>query len=209
MLLAFLLKGIIVGMIIAIPTGPVGVLCVRRTILSGKLAGFMSGMGAATADAVFGVIAGFGLTVISDWLLGYQDWLRIIGAGFLLYMGSAAIWTEPHVRPPSGLDPDLWRYYVSTFLLTITNPITILAFVAIFAAVGFTGREATLGAAAIMVLGVWLGSLLWWLALSFGAGLFRKSLDYRHLTWMNRGSGGILVLCGVALIGTLLREHFG
>src|SRR6266702_2221334 len=95
MLLGFLLKGMLVGIVIALPAGPVGVLCIRRTIFHGRLAGFISGLGASTADAVFGIIAGFGLTVVSDWLLGYQDWLRLGGAGFLIYIGVSAFTGDP------------------------------------------------------------------------------------------------------------------
>ena len=110
----------------------------------------------------------------------------------------------------SQRDPEtLFADYASTFALTITNPLTILAFLAIFAGIGFTGGEATLGRAAILVLGVWLGSLLWWAALSLGAGLLRLSFRRNHLVWVNRGSGGILVLSGVMLIASLLVEHWG
>ena len=84
MLLGFLLKGIVVGIVIAVPVGPVGVLCVRRTILEGRLAGFVSGLGAATADAIFGIIAAFGLTFVSDWLMSYEQWLRGAGGCYLL-----------------------------------------------------------------------------------------------------------------------------
>jgi threonine/homoserine/homoserine lactone efflux protein len=132
MLLAFLLKGVLVGIIIAVPAGPVGVLCIRRTIFHGRLAGFASGLGASTADAVFGVIAGFGLTVVSDLLLDYQDWLRLGGAGFLLYIGIRALAAGPIEGEQSERDPEgLLADYASTFVLTITNPITILAFLAI------------------------------------------------------------------------------
>jgi threonine/homoserine/homoserine lactone efflux protein len=210
MLLGFLLKGVLVGIIIAVPAGPVGVLCIRRTILNGRLAGFTSGLGAATADAVFGIIAGFGLTVVSDVLLGYQDWLRLGGAGFLLYIGISAFTTDPLAGMRSQREPEtLLADYVSTFALTITNPITILGFLAIFASVGFTGEQATLGRAAILVLGVWLGSLLWWAGLALGAGMLRLSFDRAHLVWINRGSGGILVFSGIALLGSLLIQHIG
>jgi threonine/homoserine/homoserine lactone efflux protein len=210
MLLALLLKGMLVGIVIAVPVGPVGVLCIRRTIFHGRLAGFLSGLGAATADAVFGVIAGFGLTVISDLLLDYQDWLRLVGAGFLLYIGVSALRADPLAGTQSQRDPDgLLADYLSTFVLTITNPITIIAFLAIFAGIGFTGQGATLGGAAVLVLGVWLGSLLWWAGLAFGAGMVRLSFRRDHLVWINRGSGGILVFSGVALLGSLLVQHFG
>ena len=210
MLLAFLLKGVLVGIIIAVPVGPVGVLCIRRTIFHGRLAGFVSGLGASTADAVFGIIAGFGLTVVSDLLLGYQDWLRLGGAGFLLYIGIRAFVAGPLGDVQSERDPEgLLADYVSTFVLTITNPITILAFLAIFAGIGFTGPQATVGRAGVLVLGVWLGSLLWWAALAFGAGMVRLSFERNHLVWINRASGGILVFSGGVLLGSLLVRHFG
>ena len=210
MWLALLLKGMLVGIVIAVPAGPVGVLCIRRTIFHGRLAGFLSGLGAATADAVFGIIAAFGLTVISDVLLDYRDWLRVGGGAFLLYIGITAFTADPLAGTQTQRDPeDLLNDYLSTFALTITNPITILAFLAIFAAIGFTGAEATLGRAAILVLGVWLGSLWWWAALSLGAGMLRLSFDKHHLVWINRGSGGILVVSGVALIGSLVFHYFG
>lgn len=210
MWLVLLLKGALVGIIIAIPAGPVGVLCIRRTIFHGRGAGFVSGLGAATADAVFGIIAAFGLTVVSDLLLDYRDWLRIGGGALLLYIGITAFTADPLAGTQTQRDPeDLLNDYLSTFALTITNPITILAFLAIFAGIGFTGEEATIGRGAILVLGVWLGSLWWWAALSLGAGMMRRSFDKHHLVWIHRGSGGILVISGVALIGSLLFEHFG
>jgi len=210
MLLVFFLKGIVVGIIIAVPVGPVGIMCIRRTVFEGKLAGFVSGLGAATADAVFGIIAGFGLTVVSDWLLGYQQLLRIAGACLLLAVGGHSLLAGQPPKLGSARNPEsLSWYYASTFAVTLTNPITILAFLAIFAAVGLTGAEATLGRAAILVLGVWVGSLLWWLALSFGAGFFFRSFEARHLAWINRGSGAILVLSGAALLADLLAKHTG
>jgi len=208
-LLWLLLKGVLVGILIAVPTGPVGVLCIRRTIFYGRRAGFVSGLGAATADAVFGIIAAFGLTVVSDMLLAWQNWLRFGGAGFLLFIGTTSFLSDPLAGSQRHRDPEsLVADYASTFALTITNPVTILAFLAIFAGLGFTGKEATLGRAAILVLGVWLGSLLWWGALAIGAGLMRLSFQRRHLVWINRGSGGILVFSGIALIGSLLLQNF-
>jgi threonine/homoserine/homoserine lactone efflux protein len=208
MLLAFFLKGIVVGVVIAVPVGPVGVMCVRRTILEGKLAGFMSGLGAATADAVFGVIAGFGLTAVSDWLIDYQQWLRVVGGCYLLYIGGAAFVAEPPRELESESDPEgLLRDFFSTFVLAVTNPITVLAFLGIFAAIGLGGTQATFGRAAILVLGVWIGSLLWWLMLSFGVGYFRHSIEPRHFAWISRGSGAILFLSGAALLTTLIINY--
>jgi threonine/homoserine/homoserine lactone efflux protein len=208
MLLAFFLKGIVVGVVIAVPVGPVGVMCVRRTILDGKLAGFMSGLGAATADAVFGVIAGFGLTAVSDWLIDYQQWLRVVGGCYLLYIGASAFAAEPPRELESESCPEgLLRDFLSTFVLAVTNPITVLAFLGIFAAIGLGGTQATFGHAAILVLGVWIGSLLWWLMLSFGVGHFRHSIEPRHFAWISRGSGAILFLSGAALLTTLIINY--
>ncbi|MGD9617562.1 MAG: LysE family translocator [Alphaproteobacteria bacterium] len=209
-MLTFFWKGVLVGLIIAVPAGPVGILCIRRTIFHGRLAGFISGMGAASADAVFGIIAGFGLTVVSDWLLGYQEWLRLIGAGFLLFIGISALTADPFAEIPSQRDPEtLLADFASTCALTLTNPLTILAFLAIFAGIGFTGEDATLAGAAILVFGVWFGSLLWWAALIAVAGTLRRSFRRNHLVWINRGSGGILMLSGVGLLGSVLARYLG
>jgi threonine/homoserine/homoserine lactone efflux protein len=209
MLFVFFLKGIAVGLVIAVPVGPVGVLCIRRTIFEGRLFGFLSGLGAATADTIFGIIAGFGLTVVSDLLLGYQEWMRAAGGLFLVYIGISAL--RKRVVRPEKLDTsaeNLLSAYLSTFVLTITNPLTILAFLGIFAGVGFTGEEATLGRAAMLVAGVLVGSLIWWIGICLGAGLFRNSFGDRRLVWLNRISGGILTLSGIGLLCSLLYDKF-
>lgn len=208
MLLGFLLKGMLVGLVIAVPVGPVGVLCIRRTILDGRLAGLFSGLGAASADSFFGIIAGFGLTVISDSLFYYQDLLRIGGAAFLLYVGTTSLMSDPDARRRSDDQPEgLFGDFASTFVLTITNPVTILSFIAIFGAIGFTGEQATLLHATILVAGVWCGSFLWWIGLIAATGLLRLTFQRQHLVWINRGSGGILVFAGVMLLGSLVVEH--
>src|SRR5258708_10022116 len=198
MLFVFFLKGIAVGLVIAVPVGPVGVLCIRRTIFEGRLFGFLSGLGAATADTIFGIIAGFGLTVVSDLLLGYQEWMRAAGGLFLVYIGISPL-RKRVVRPekPEKSAENLLSAYLSTFVLTITNPLTILAFLGIFAGVGFTGDAATLRRAAILVAGVLAGASVWWIGISLGAGLFRKAFRERHLVLLNRISGSLLALSGL------------
>ena len=209
MLIGFLLKGLLVGIVIAVPVGPVGILCIRRTILDGRLAGLFSGLGAATADSLFGIVAGFGLTVISDSLFYYQDYLRVGAAVFLLYVGITSLMSDPTVRRRADDDAQgLFGDFASTFVLTITNPVTILSFLAIFGAIGFTGEQATLTHAGILVAGVWCGSFLWWIGLIAAAGLLRLSFKRRHLVWINRGSGGILVAAGVLLLCSLVVEHW-
>ena len=160
-----------VGVVIAVPVGPVGILCLRRTIFEGRLSGLVSGLGAATADALFGVVAAFGLTLVYRWLISWEDWLRAAGGVYLLYSGGSALFSKAHEKMTEESDPEtLVRGFASAFALTITNPVTILVFLAIFAALGLGGAPAALLRAAFLVLGVWVGSLMWWLGLSLRRG---------------------------------------
>jgi threonine/homoserine/homoserine lactone efflux protein len=199
MLIVTLLKGIAVGIVIALPAGPVGVLCVRRTLFEGISFGLVSGLGAASADTVFGIVAGFGLTFVSDWILGYRNWLGAAGGTFLLYIGGRALLTQA-VREPEPLAGEaLFGAYASAFALTITNPITILAFAAIFAQVGID-QDATLASIAVLVAGVFTGSALWWLGLTIGITWLRRRARHFTLAWLNRASGGLLTVSGAGLL---------
>jgi threonine/homoserine/homoserine lactone efflux protein len=205
LLLIALLKGVAIGVVIALPVGPVGVLCVRRTVFEGPTYGFISGMGAATADTIFGVIAAAGLTFLRDFLLSYQDWFGIAGGAFLLVVGVRTLIAPPTDRETVPLTGERHvTAYFSTFALTITNPITILAFAAIFAKVGVSESAGifTLGA---LVVGVFCGSLFWWLGLSFGLFALQRLAGSFHLTWVNRISGSILAISGMGLLGAALK----
>ncbi|HEX9370073.1 MAG TPA: LysE family transporter [Roseiflexaceae bacterium] len=133
---SLLLRGLVVGFSIAAPVGPIGVLCIRRTLADGQVAGFVSGLGAATADAIYGSIAGFGLTFISGILVSQQGWLRLIGGLFLCYLGVKTLLARPAERPASAGGVGLVGAYASTFFLTLTNPLTIFAFLGVFAGLG-------------------------------------------------------------------------
>ena len=208
MVLVFFLKGIAVGAVIAVPVGPVGILCLRKTIFEGELAGLISGLGAASGDAFFGVIAAFGLTFISQWLLGYESLLRAAGGCYLLYAGAHALLRlRPVATGAYRSRETLFHSFVSTFLLTITNPLTILVFLGIFEALGLRGAHATLLLAAALVVGVWTGSFVWWLTLSLGIGMFRRAIGPRHLGWISRGSGAVLFLSGAALVATSVMKQ--
>jgi threonine/homoserine/homoserine lactone efflux protein len=198
-LLVDLLKGVAVGIVIALPVGPVGVLCVRRTLFEGPSFGFVSGLGAATADTIFGIIAGFGLTFVRDLLLGYQDWLGAAGGVFLIAVGIKALTMPGDIEPEPVEDEALFAAYASTFALTITNPITILAFAGIFAKVGVSEEAGFLDTGAL-VGGVFFGSLCWWVGLSFGIAGLRRAAGVVRLVWLNRVSGAILTLSGLGLL---------
>jgi threonine/homoserine/homoserine lactone efflux protein len=201
---SFLISGIIIGFSIAAPVGPIGVLCIRRTLAEGRLHGLVSGLGAATADAVYGCIAAFGLTFISDVLVQQQLWLRLIGGTFLLFLGVRTILSKPSEKPPSEKRTGLLTAYGSTFFLTLTNPVTILSFAAIFAGIGVGSAVADYGSAALLVFSVFAGSALWWLILSGTVSLLQKRVTPRGLMWINRISGAIIVGFGVFILTGLL-----
>jgi threonine/homoserine/homoserine lactone efflux protein len=207
--LLYLIKGIVVGMVIAVPAGPVGVLCVRRTFFEGALFGIASGLGAAIADVIFGIVAGLGLTVVRDLLLGYQDWLGAFGGLYLLAIGWRTLLSHANADPQPITGENLAAAFVSTFALTITNPITILAFAGIFAKVGFDSDGVSLVLVLILVGGVFVGSLVWWLGLSFGIAALRRFAHMQHLAWVNRVSGTILIVSGVGLLTSVALNLAG
>src|SRR3972149_356297 len=161
-----LLQGLLLGFSIAAPVGPIGVLCIRRTLADGRLNGFLSGLGAATADMLYGAVAAFGLTFITDLVVGQANWLRLIGGIFLLFLGTRTFLAKPAEGPAQASHGGLFGAYLSTFLLTITNPMTILSFIAIFAGLRLGDTNGSYLSAGFMVLGVFLGSATWWLGLS-------------------------------------------
>lgn len=195
-------RGLVIGFSIAAPVGPIGVLCIRRTLADGQIAGLVSGLGAATADAFYGCVAGFGLTFISSLLIDQQMWLRLVGGLFLLYLGIKTLLSRPAEQAAKTAGNGLLSAYASTFLLTVTNPLTILSFAAIFAGLGLTNTTGSYASALILVLGVFLGSASWWLLLSGGVGLFRDKFNTQGMVWVNRISGVMITAFGaVALVG--------
>jgi threonine/homoserine/homoserine lactone efflux protein len=200
------LRGLVIGFAIAAPVGPIGVLCIRRTLAEGRAAGLVSGLGAATADAIYGFVAAFGVTYISTILMGQQTWIRLFGGLFLCYLGIRTFVAKPPDEPSSSPDGvSLVGAYVSTFFLTLTNPMTVLSFAAIFAGLGIGSATGDYSSAALLVLGVFLGSGLWWLLLSGGVSLFRTKLKPRTLGWVNTLSGIIILGFGVTAILSLAR----
>lgn len=194
------LRGLIIGFSIAAPVGPIGVLCIRRTLAEGRLTGFLSGLGAASADMFYGAVAAFGLTAVQDLLLGGSDWLRLAGGIFLLVLGVKAFLSKPSERGVNATRSGQFGAYISTFFLTLTNPLTILSFIAIFA--GLRLGETTRGytSASLMVLGVFLGSAAWWLTLSTAVSFLRDKFTPALLAWVNRLAGVIIFAFGLAAL---------
>jgi threonine/homoserine/homoserine lactone efflux protein len=195
-----LLTGAIVGFSIAAPVGPIGALTIRRTLAHGRLAGFITGLGAATADSLYGALAAFGLTMITAYLVAQQRWLSISGGLFLCYLGVRTFLARPAVPGQEADAAGLLAAYASTVFLTLTNPATILSFIGIYAGLGLAGGSADYADAAAFVAGVFSGSASWWLLLSVGIGALRENMSVRELRWINRMSGAVIAAFGVAAV---------
>lgn len=189
-------KGLLFGFLLAATVGPMWVLCFRRTIEQGALAGFVSGMGIAVADGLYGAVAAFGLTAVSGLLLQYRFWIGLAGAVFLVYLGVKILIAKPLLNREFQPNVSHAEAFLSTLGLTLANPPTILAFAAIFAGLGLASGS-DYGAASLVVLGVFLGSASWWLVLAAGAGWLRGRIGPALFRAINIVSG--LSILGFAI----------
>jgi threonine/homoserine/homoserine lactone efflux protein len=185
------IKGLLLGFAIAVPVGPIGVLCIRKSIQFGRLSGFFTGLGAAAADTFYGALAIFGLSLISNFLVSFQQIFQLIGGLILAYMGIKIYRSKQPEGKQKVTHITLLKDFLTTFILTLTNPMTILTFVMIFAGFGITSNNRIQGS--FFILGVFLGSALWWLILSEGIAFFRKKFTPRSIIWINRGAGLMLL----------------
>ena len=187
------LKGLAFGFLLAATVGPMWILCFRRTLAHGRVFGLVSGMGVATADALYGIVAAFGLTAVSNFLLAQKFWLGLAGGVFLCWLGVKTLLSRPGERAADAHATSLAAAYGSTLVLTLTNPATILAFVAIFAGLGLAA-SGSYAEASMVVLGVVLGSAAWWIILALGAGWLRNRSSPRLLRTIN-------IVAGVSILG--------
>lgn len=193
----FFWQGLILGFSIAAPVGPIGVLCIRRTLSDGMRIGLISGLGTATADAVYGLIAALGLTALTTLLIEHQWYLRSLGGLFLLYLGYTIFRSHPAQAAATASHTNLLSAYSSAFVLTITNPMTILSFAAVFAGLG-AGSSGSIHEALLLVSGVFSGSMLWWLVLSGLVHSLRSRFTPNKLRWVNQLSG--LIIAGFGMV---------
>lgn len=197
--LGVIIRGIAIGFSIAAPVGPIGLLVIRRSLVDGRAAGLATGLGAATADALYGAVAGLGLSAVTAALAGGSFWMRLVGGLFLCVLGVKAIRSRPPEdagvdRRPAGLA----RAFASTLALTLANPMTIMSFAAVMASVGV--GAAGVASVAAFILAVFAGSALWWLLLAGGVGLFRSRISPRVLAWVNTASGVMLAGFGALAV---------
>ena len=200
---ALFLKGLAFGFLLAATVGPMWVLCFRRTLAQGKLAGFVSGMGIAVADGLYGAVAAFGLTAVSGFLLQRQFWIGLAGGIFLLYLGIKTLLARPDPREADANPAGLLTGFLSTLGLTLANPPTILAFAAIFAGLGLVSNDYS--AASLVVLGVFLGSASWWVVLAAGAGRLRERIGPNLFRIVNVVSGITILGFAVWQLARVLR----
>ncbi len=198
----FFFKGLLIGFVVAVPVGPIGLLCVNRALSRGPVYGLISGLGVATADALSAGIAVLGLTLFLGFLLSQQVWLHLIGGLFLCYLGFRTFMARPVGQTVSVQEKGLVRAYVSMFFLTLTNPVTILSFMAIYAGWGVHNLGGDYLSAGLLTLGVFVGSALWWFILASGLLVFGPKFTYPGLRWVHRISGVIIAAFGfIVLLG--------
>lgn len=182
--LDLLLRGVLAGLAIAIPVGPVNILCISRTLTSGRVAGIISGLGAATADTLYGGIAGFSISMVINFLVREKFWIRLVGGALLVIIG-LVYWFKRPKSLKEQAEESTHSEYVTTLLLTLTNPTTVLSYMAVLAALRL-GQPRPWTLNLILVLGIFCGSMLWWIVLAMASGHFRDRFNDGAVIWMNR-----------------------
>lgn len=204
MSIEYLIKGMIIGFSASAPLGPIGILCVQKTINKGRISGYVSGLGAAMADIIYAIISGFGLTIISNFIIQQQLYLRICGGIVLLYLGIKIFLTNPGIQiRKQSKEKNFFSDFISIFLLTISNPITLFVFAGVFAGFGLVNADIDYKLVTELVFGVFLGAAIWWIILVTLIDMFRSRIRLRRLLWINKTSGVIIVLFGIAAIISL------
>lgn len=214
----FFIKGLVVGFLIAAPVGPVAVMCIHRTLAHGRLAGYVCGLGATVADTIFGAIAALGLGFVANIVMAYHTWLRIGGGILLVALGlklalarhltAAAEKQEAEEERGERIQPkpagSRFEFHIgnftAAFAIMITNPITLVSFAAIFAVIDIADIGDVAPWSVSLVSGVFLGAGLWWSLLILVAGAMRERIDATAILWINRVSGGLILVFGLVLL---------
>lgn len=195
-----LVSGFIIGFLIAAPVGPLGILCIRRTLTEGRACGLACGLGVAVADAIYACIAAVGVAFVWNVLIPQKPWINLLGGAFLCYLGIRIFRASPKEEGAPIKGAGLVGAFISTFFIAFANPMTTLYFMAIFAAFGIATANINYIHIGILVLGVFVGSALCWLIVSLGINIFRKRFNPNTLRWINRISGIIIANFGLILL---------
>lgn len=203
-------RGVIIGLMASIPLGPVGVLCIQRTISKNFRSGFISALGAATADTLFASIAFFALAFITSFMEAHFVLLKILGGLCIIFVGCNIFFSNPvvQIRRNRAGKSNLWQDFISVFFITLSNFVFILVFVALFATFGLSYEGIPRGNEIAMITGVFCGCTAWWLILTATVNMFRRRFRPRHLLWINRISGAVIILLGaLALLSIIINFH--
>ncbi|MGA2739114.1 MAG: LysE family translocator [Bryobacteraceae bacterium] len=201
--LELLSKGVLAGLAISAPVGPVNVLCISRTLSNGRIAGVISGLGAAAADTVYGAIAGFSISFVIDFLLREEFWIRLCGGTLLIALGVRYYFKKPQSLAREGRS-SAHSEFITAFLLNLTNPTTVLSFLAVLATLGM-GHHRARWLTILLVAGIFGGAMLWWILLTAATSRFRERFNDNAMLWMNRIAG--LAIGGFGIV-TLALSHW-
>jgi threonine/homoserine/homoserine lactone efflux protein len=208
-LVILFLKGCLIGFSIALPVGPIAMLCIRHALLRGTIYGLVAGLGAAMADTIYGILAGLGVTIICDVLASYQITCQVLGALFLCYLGISTLREPIREKSKTIAEPESFaRIFFTTFILTLTNPLTLIGFLGIYAALGIGLMDETLLAFFIVTGGIFVGSTTWWFLLSASSSLIGKKANFESTRLLNRISGGVFLGFGILVGASALQKAF-
>jgi threonine/homoserine/homoserine lactone efflux protein len=196
-----LIKGILIGLMASIPLGPIGILCIQRTLSRGRLSGFVSGLGAATVDTIFAAIAGFGFVIIIDFIEDRSIILQFVGGIIVVLLGIRIFFSHPRKEIRDSSQSTLMKDYITSFLLTLYNPLAIFVFLGIFAGFGLLGNDKGHFFSFILIGGIFAGASLWWITLASLVGYYRKNFGLRNILRLNRIAGVLLTLFGLYYVG--------
>ncbi len=197
--MSILLEGIVIGFVIAVPVGPVGLLCINRGLYGGVAYGFFSWLGVATGDALAGGVAALGLTLVSDFFSNQQPWLHAIVGLALCCFGLRIFMAQPATQAAAVKGSVFLGGYTSTLFLTLTNPMTFASFFAIYAGWGVKSLAGEYFSVVVLAVAIFLGTVLWWLVLGASLLLSRDRFSDQLLCWIHRVSGAVIAGFGLAL----------
>ncbi|RKV89539.1 MAG: LysE family translocator [Bacteroidetes bacterium] len=197
-----IITGIIIGILVSAPTGPLGILCIQRTLHKGRLHGFVTGLGASTSDIIYAILVGFSMNFIIEFVEQYRFIIQIIGSIILLLFGYIIYSNNPEEeladKKIGTSNRNLFSTYTSAFGLCFSNPIIIFFFIALFARFKFFSPSYNIYQVLIGLASILIGTLIWWLSLTMIVGIFRHRFKARGLRILNRITGGVLMLLSVA-----------
>lgn len=207
----FIAKGMLIGLLVSIPLGPMGVLVIQRTVNKSRMAGLLSGMGAALSDTLYAIIAGFSLTFVVDFIRVNEVLFQTIGAVVVLALGIHIFFKNPvtDLRRNRLRGNTHFQDIISSFLVTFSNPLTVFVFLAVFTSSGVAVNLQQPYHSSLVILGIFTGALAWWFSLSGIVSMFRHKINLRVLWWINKTAGILIVLFVLVTVIVLFQKSLG